>query len=172
MRVIFLRLLGTLWTSRRDRELREEMAFHLDELASEYRRSGMDAGAAREAAERAFGGAGHAGQAWRDQRTLPALEELLQDIRHGWRILWRSRGLTIAAGLTLAFAVAATTSVFAVVDAVLLAPLPYGHAGQLCVLYERYVPQDASRVSVAVGNAPFGDHPVPVSAQLAAPLNV
>ena len=145
------RLLRTGWTSRRDREVGNEMEFHLEQLAGEYQRGGMDARAAGQAALKAFGGAAHARQAWRDQRALPAAEELLQDVQYGWRVLWRSRGLTILAGVTLAFAVAATTSVFAVVDAVLLAPLPYGHAEQLCVIYEHYLPQDAAQVSVTSG---------------------
>ena len=81
-----------------------------------------------------------------------SIEALIQDVRYGCRVLRRSPGLTVLAGFTLALAVAATTSVFAVVDAVLLAPLPYGRAGQLVAVTEHYLPMDAPQVSVASGN--------------------
>src|SRR5439155_11608500 len=85
------------------------------------------------------------------QRTWLPLEELVQDARYGLRMLRRSPGVTLLAGFTLAFAVAATTSVFSVVDAVLLAPLPYPRADQLVAVYEEYVTQHAPIVSVAPG---------------------
>jgi putative ABC transport system permease protein len=77
---------------------------------------------------------------------------VLQDIRYGLRVLRRSRGLTAMAGLMLAVAVAATTSLFTVVDAVLLAPLPYARAQQLVVIFEEYLTLHAPTVSVTPGS--------------------
>src|ERR1051326_1402870 len=71
---------------RRDRALDEELAFHLDELAREYRRRGMNPDAARAVALREIGGVERTKQAWRDQRSWLPLEELLQDVRYGWRV--------------------------------------------------------------------------------------
>src|SRR5207302_10818944 len=152
MREWIARLLAVGRRGGRDRHLDEQLRFHVDELTETYRRRGLDPLAARQAAERDFGGIERARQAWRDQRTWLPLEQLLQDVRYGWRMFRRSPGVTLLAGVTLAFAVAATTSVFAVVDAVLLAPLPYPAADQLVVVYEEYVTQHAPNVSVASGN--------------------
>src|SRR6185503_12857011 len=124
MRELLMRLLAIGRRGRRDRDLEDELAFHVDELARQYERRGMDSAAARDAAIRELGGVERTKQAWRDQRSWLPLEELLQDVRYGWRVLRRSRGLTLLAAMMLALAVAASTSLFAVVDAVLLAPLP------------------------------------------------
>jgi putative ABC transport system permease protein len=152
MREWLLRVLSVNRRGRRDAELDDELRFHVDEIARRFEREGLDPSEARTAAEREFGGVERTKQAWRDQRTWLPLEEVLQDIRYGVRVLRRSKGLTVIAALMLATAVAASTSLFAVVDAVLLAPLPYAHAGQLVVLFESYVTQHAPTVSVTPGN--------------------
>ena len=151
MREWIVRLLAVGRRGPRDRQLDDELSFHVDQLADAYRRRGLDPSAARQAAERELGGVARTKQAWRDQRTWLPLEELVQDARYGLRMLRRSPGVTLLAGFTLAFAVAATTSVFSVVDAVLLAPLPYPRADQLVAVYEEYVTQHAPIVSVAPG---------------------
>ncbi len=152
MREWMMRLLAVGRRGRRDAELGEELRFHLEELSRAFERRGLDPNAARHAAEREIGGVERTRQSWRDQRTWLPLEEVLQDIRYGVRVLRRSKGLTAAAALMLAAAVAATTALFTVVDAVLLAPLPYPDAGRLVVLFEDFLPQHAPTVSVAPGN--------------------
>src|SRR5690242_14350174 len=138
MREWLMRALAVGRLGRRDRELDDELQFHLDELSRGFERHGLDRDAARAAAERELGRVGRTKQAWSDQRTWLPLEEMLQDARYGLRVMRRSKGLTGVAALMLAVAVAATTALFTVVDAVLLAPLPYPHADRLVVLYEEY----------------------------------
>jgi len=152
MREWIMRLLAVGRRGRRDAALGDELRFHLDELARSFERRGLSPEEARRAAQRELGGVEHTRQAWRDQRTWLPLEEVLQDIRYGLRVLRRSKGLTVIAALMLAGAVAATTSLFTVVDAVLLAPLPYPDAGQLVVLFEEYLTQHAATVSVTPGS--------------------
>src|SRR5438045_2962429 len=148
----FMRLAAIGRRGRRDRDLDDELAFHAGELARENERRGLDPDAARAAAMRELGGVDRTRQAWRDQRSWLPLEEFLQDVRYGWRVLRRSRGLTALAAMMLALAVGATTSLFTVVDAVLVAPLPYPNADQLVVVFEDFITVHAPNVSVTSGN--------------------
>ena len=62
------------------------------------------------------------------------LDSLTQDIRHGWRMIWSTPGLSIAAIFTLALGIGTTTALFSVVDAVVLKPLPYRDVDRLVVI--------------------------------------
>jgi putative ABC transport system permease protein len=64
------------------------------------------------------------------------MDHLLQDIRFGWRLLWRSPGFTVAAVLALALGIGATTAVFSVLDRVVLRPLPYPDPDRLAMVWE------------------------------------
>ena len=64
------------------------------------------------------------------------MDQLLQDIRFGWRLLWRSREFTVAAVLALALGIGATTAIFSVLDRVVLRPLPYPEAERLTMVWE------------------------------------
>ncbi|HYM22252.1 MAG TPA: ABC transporter permease [Vicinamibacterales bacterium] len=152
MREFFQRLAAVGRRGRRDADLDDELRFHVEALTRDYEKQGMVHDAARAAALRELGGVERTRQSWRDQRSWLPLEELLQDVRYGWRVLRRSRGLTVLAAAMLALAVGSTTSLFTVVDAVLLAPLPYAKADQLLVLTEEYITQHAPNVSVTPGN--------------------
>src|SRR5690349_15315219 len=62
------------------------------------------------------------------------IEELLQDLRYGKRLLAKNPGFTLIAIVTLALGIAANTAIFSVVNAFLLRPLPYGDANRLVMV--------------------------------------
>ena len=70
-------------------------------------------------------------ESYRDQRSLPFLETLIQDTRHALRRLRMAPAFTIATILTLALGIGATTSIFTLVHAVLLKSLPVANPGEL-----------------------------------------
>ena len=59
------------------------------------------------------------------------LDDVARDIRHGWRLLRRTRGFTLTAVLVLAVCIGANSAVFSTVNALLLRPLPYPNADRL-----------------------------------------
>src|SRR4026207_1024390 len=66
------------------------------------------------------------------------MERLLQDLKFAARILWKDRGFAITALLTLGICVGANAAIFAIVNSVLLRPLPVPKAAQLVHMHNGY----------------------------------
>lgn len=131
LRAAWARLTGALRGRRLDRDLDDEVSFHLQMLAEQYRRRGMPAADAEAAARREFGGVTQVKEAYRDQRGLPLLETTIHDARYALRSLRRTPGFTLAALVTLGLGIGATAAVFSVINAVFLRPLPYEQPDRL-----------------------------------------
>ena len=131
-----------------DRELGEEIDSHLRLLENEYRASGMSPEDARRAARRQFGNATAIRQASRDLFAFRVLDQLRRDLRLALRSLGRSPGFALAAVLTLALGIGATTSVFSVADPLLTRPLPVRDPGDLVLFrtVDPYEPDGRDRV--------------------------
>jgi len=131
LRRLFRRL--TSWaTSAQDEEfLRAEIDDHLAMQTAENLRAGLSPIEARRQALLKFGNVEAIKETYRDQRGLPLTETLIRDVRHAMRRLRKTPAFTAAALLTLALAIGANTAIFAVIDSILIKPLPYPHAEAL-----------------------------------------
>jgi len=120
----------------RDRELDEEIRFHLDVETSRLETAGLSTAEARRRAVEVFGDPAAIALATRDARGGLPLEGTMQDVRYAIRALSRNPGFTTLALLTLALGTGATVASFAVLDTVLLRPLPYRDASRLVYMRE------------------------------------
>src|SRR5262249_651519 len=109
----------------RDEDFDTEITSHLAMLIEDNLQRGMSAEEARRQALISIGGIEQAKEQHRDNRRLPLLETLLQDIRYGFRTLRRDAGLAVFAILIVGLGVGASSTVFSVLHALLLRPLPF-----------------------------------------------
>jgi len=138
LRIASSRVRGWFRQRSRDAELSDEIQAHLECLADEYARRGLSRDDARAAARREFGGVEHMKERYRDQRGLPWVDSVLQDLRYATRTLRRSPGLASMAIVSLALGIGATTAVFSVLNAVTLRPLPVPEPDRLVQLVPQH----------------------------------
>ncbi len=140
------RLLALVRRRRFEDGLSEELQHHVDHYAADLIASGMAPGEAARRARREFGNVDNIKDDCRQSRGLRLADDLQRDVRHAWRRLCRSRTTTITALVTLALCLGSNLTIFAVVDAVLLKPLPFPEPDRLMNVYNTYpqagVPND------------------------------
>jgi macrolide transport system ATP-binding/permease protein len=134
---LWRRLLFYLRRDRFDRELEEEMRFHLEMKAEENLAAGISPEEARYAARRQFGNQTLLREVSRGMWSFRSLETLAQDLRHGLRMMLKNPGFTVTIVLTLALSIGANTAIFSIVNALLLKDLPYAQPERIGTIYAR-----------------------------------
>lgn len=120
--------------TRMEREMDEEMRFHIEAHAADLASRGVPRQEALRRARLEFGWMETTKEECRDAVGVSFLEALSQDMRHGVRTLLRMPGFTVITVGVLALGIGANTAIFSVVDAVLLRPLAYRDSGQLVTI--------------------------------------
>jgi putative ABC transport system permease protein len=133
-----------LWRVPLEREVDEELALHIEMRTREHVERGVDPATARELALRRLGDVATLKRTMttlgrkrdRDMRRIQWLDELRTDLRFAIRQVKGSPAFTLVATLTLALGIGANSAIFALVDATLLRPLPFGNPDRLVSIWE------------------------------------
>ena len=132
---VWFRLRALFRPGAMERELADEVTFHLAMEADKLVKQGMDPVEAAWEARRRFGGVAYQQERARDAWGIKMMRDFLSDVRHALRQFLRRPGFTVLAIVTLALGLGATVALFSVVRGLLLRPLPVTDQDQLQVFW-------------------------------------
>ena len=134
------RSLFRVLTSQRDFEegITEELRFHIEQYTGDLVRSGVSPEEAARRARIEFGNLTNVKGDCREARSLHLFDELVRELRYAARLLRKTPGFAVTALLTFAVCLGANLTIFAVIDSVLLRPLPFPDAGRLVTVFNTY----------------------------------
>ena len=138
-------------SARRNEALREEMELHLAEKAAELEANGMTPECARAEARRRFGNVGLKREESREIWIKRFWSELGQDVRYGCRTMIANKAFSALAVLSLALGIGANTTIYSLMESILLRSLPVADPESLVVLnWHSRPPQNANKEWVHV----------------------
>src|SRR6185436_19338794 len=126
-----------------ERDLEEEMRFHVDMAAARHLERGVAPAAVRPLITKEFGSMDRYKDEVRDARGVTLSDDVARDLRFAVRTLRRTPGFSVIALLTFGLGIGANAAIFSVVNAVLLRGIPYPHAPRLVRVYEQVKGQPA-----------------------------
>lgn len=128
------RIVHSVRRRRRERDIDDELAFHLAMRRESLAAEGNSRDDAARLARRQFGNVQVIKEQTQDMWTLPSLESIVQDARYALRALWRTPAFSVVAILALTLGIGANSAIFSLVNAVFVRGLPYAHADRLVLL--------------------------------------
>src|SRR5262245_32806571 len=134
------------------RDIEEELRIHVEMETEINIKRGMPPDEARAVALKSFGALGRNTERGYDIRGGGWLETLWQDLRFGARMLFKQAGFTAVAALTLGLGIGANITIFSVINAVLLRPLPYPDSDRLIYLWSAAPKENISERASAYAN--------------------
>jgi predicted permease len=130
----------------------EEMRFHIEQYTADLVSSGVPPAEAARRARLEFGSVDNVKTDCREASGLRLFDELHQDLRYAVRLMRKTPGFTATALATLALCIGANLTIFAVVDSVLLRPLPFPAADRLMSVYNTYPKADVPNDGCSLPN--------------------
>lgn len=145
------------WGRDVQRDIDDELRFHLEMRERDFVASGMTSNDAHDATLQRFGSVdevtrllrAHDIGRERSRQRVEVFETLAQDVRYGIRKLLQAPGFTVAVVLVLALGIGINSAIFSAVDAALLRPLPFRDAERLASLGQMVRPPSAMRINGA-----------------------
>jgi putative ABC transport system permease protein len=134
-----------------ERDLQDELASHIAAEIRQRMERGESPQAARESVLREFGNVGPVAGATRDMWGFGGLEQVLQDVRYGIRMLRKSPGMTLVVTLMLALGIGGVAAIFTFVNGILLRPLAFPSPDRLVAVWE-IPPKTTKQNVVAIEN--------------------
>jgi predicted permease len=131
---------------KRNADLERELQSDLDLEEEEQRENGLSSDEAHYAAQRAFGNTTLIREQTHEAWGWATVERFLQDVRYAFRQLRQNAGFATICAITLALGIGATTTIFSVVDSLLLRPLPYPNAPRVVRIWNTFAPRGMTEI--------------------------
>ncbi len=147
------RLKAIVLRRRLDRDLDDELEFHLAMREAELMRGGLTRSHARDAARRQFGNATHFKERTHDMWTFGSFESLRQDVRFAFRTIRKSPGFATVTVMAFAVGIGGNTAIFSMLDAMRASAMPFGQPDRLVQLWG-----NVARARVERRGASFPDY--------------
>ena len=144
-----LRLRSLFRRAQVDQELDDELRDHVEQKTDEYVAKGMALEEARRRARLDLGGIEQTREKCRDARCVNWIENFVQDLHFGLRILRKSPGFTLVAILTLALGIGATTTIYSIADSLLFRPLPYPNSSRIVRVWNTFAPRGMMEIPLS-----------------------
>jgi predicted permease len=149
-----LRSLFRVLARRREFEdgMSEELRFHVEQYTDDLVRSGMSPEKAARHARMEFGSIDSVKGDCREERGMRLFDEFRRELSYAARLLRKTPGFTAAALLTLAVCLGANLTIFAVIDSVLIRPLPFPEPDRLMTIFNTYPKAGVERDGASITN--------------------